>query len=300
MDESSAVTTPITTRVGTKTVCSFPVVGCLLAAERFVGADRTWNGTNDLQRCFIRSVFQRGRKDVSKFSDEELRMIASFEVDKINKFLREGGFSIQLSPFPENTFGVASILKVDIEWKETGEETQVNNSKGTFPAVSLDTGVSALKSKSYRNPIACLKSKTGDQLFMTIADEPCEGLDLLDKVNAMGSLEPCYDFEGVVFPMIDYDQEVDISWLIGLQTFDEAQKPWAIADAKQRTKFKMNEQGAITESAAVMSMELLGLPSPPITIDQPFFLWKTRPGVQQPIFAAYLEEDCWKNPGKLF
>ena len=55
---------------------------------------------------------------------------------------------------------------------------------------------------------------------MAIADEPLEGFALLDRVQKIRDdrmeQKKCSDVT-VIFPMVDLDQEVDISWLLGMK-----------------------------------------------------------------------------------
>ena len=138
---------------------------------------------------------------------------------------------------------------------------------------------------------------------MTIAENsPSGDLDLLSQIDLLiTSLEPDLGhYDSLVFPMIDLNQQVDISWLGGLKTTDEAGRVWEISQAKQQTKFKMNELGARVKSAVAVAIRCLSIArNNPIIIDKPFFLWIQRQGLSYPLLYSYLDYECWSNPGNL-
>ncbi len=107
----------------------------------------------------------------------------------------------------------------------------------------------------------------------------------------------------VVFPMIEYNEVVDISWIRGMAARVPDGLPWYISQALQQTKFRMNEIGVKVESAVAMGMRLGYCPGPPpkpdLIIDKPFLLWISRPGMSHPLFIGYFVEKDWKRPEKL-
>jgi hypothetical protein len=40
-------------------------------------------------------------------------------------------------------------------------------------------------------------------------------------------------------------------------------------------------------------------PKPDHVIDRPFLVWFERDGLSRPLFAAYVVEDEWRNPGAI-
>lgn len=284
------------------TTCFLPIAGCLVKAEDILGPNRSWYGINESQNSFL-EVFQRLRKVVPGL--KELQSIASYSAAEINKFLADNGFSITLSPFTDpSDFGVASILDVLVEWLETGSVTSVQ--MGKFPAVKLVPGVKIMTHDLAPNPIATIDTKSGDIVAMTAMPKPtCSEFQLLQMIHSIcEKATPARGFEGVIFPMIDYDEEIDISWLVGMEcpkVEGTDQRPAHIAEAKQQTKFKMNEKGARVKSAAAMTMKRCCVGPRSLVIDEPFLCWITRkdPLGLDPIFVGHFDESNWKNPGDL-
>jgi hypothetical protein len=78
---------------------------------------------------------------------------------------------------------------------------------------------------------------------------------------------------------------------------------YRITQAKQQTKYKMNHKGALAKSAAAFGFSfeccVVRTPKPPMVVNQEFFVWITRPGMNLPIFTGYITKEDWKNPGDL-
>ncbi len=74
-----------------ETVCMPPLVGCLVAAEQELGPKRVWQQTNSRQAYFLDHFFRTLYQEISR-ALPELQSIASYDVEVINKFLRDNGF----------------------------------------------------------------------------------------------------------------------------------------------------------------------------------------------------------------
>ena len=195
-----------------------PLLGCLSAADKYLHdssiftADRKviWTGVNEDQKKFV-------ERFVSKIDDingirDVLRMIAHKESGVINRWLADNGYTISLSGEDRpDTFCVASILDVLVAWLAKGIETTV---KGSFPAVKLKDGVVILTGNG--NPVASVKTKSEEVVFMRVIDEePTGPMGIADVLHTLPKdMSPDSSYDSVVFPMIDYDQHIDISWLM--------------------------------------------------------------------------------------
>jgi hypothetical protein len=291
--------------VKTDTQVIFPILGCMKAAENYMTEDSHWFPKNEEQYQFLKE-FGLFKEDVAKLG-KNIVCKASKEVDVINDFLKKNGFDIELSPVGEKGFAVASILNVLVEWVEAGKKTSILNKNGTFPAVSLKAdGVSGprmyLNQKVHPYPVVEIKTKSGDIVYMTVMDfmrgdlfSISEKVEKLNEIGKMTDTEDCACT--VIFPMVDYNQKVDISWLKGLTLND-----YTIGEAFQQTKFRMNEIGARAESAVAMGFRCMCLDKERekvVLIDKPFLLWIRRDGIDLPLFSGIFAEDVWKAPADL-
>lgn len=285
------------------TVCTYPIVGAVRKADDMLGPDRIWRAQNPHQQRFLSEFYTAGAlADLRR--TPEFESVASKSAAEINAWLATRKFSITLDPFPGDGFGTACMLDVLVSWLVTGDVRELTlASRQSVPGVLLSEGVTFAESRR-RGIIVCIQTKNGDIVRLTRADKAPEGLDLVDHVAVRASdyLKPNYDYAGVHFPMVDLDQKPDISWLVGLDTTDEAGDPWFIAQALQQTKFKMNQFGARVKSAAAVGVyrsTAVARPKLPLVIDGPFVIEVVRPGLERPFLTAHITPEDMKNPGDL-
>jgi len=287
-----------------KTVVTYPIVGAVLTAETIpeLGSNRRWTPTNDTQRAFLKEFFLGGRQEIPRIPEIESK--ASWDYEVINRFLAERGFTIALQPFTSDTFGVASVLDLLVEWLIEGVEDRIlTPDRKVYPGVLLpEDGVEFWSAKGHDNPIAALKTKSGDKIFMTMMDNPPEGFAMVEKAQELSrTSERIFDFGGLIFPMVDLNQEVNISWLIGLWCMADSGDRARISQALQQTKLKMNEKGAHVKSAVAIAvtLEAFRMPKETHVINRPFLMWIERTGLSRPLFVGHITQEDWKNPGSL-
>jgi len=151
----------------------------------------------------------------------------------------------------------------------------------------------------HNHSVARITTKSGDKVYITPVDGLPQGRFALEsKIRSimMGLEHDDHRYEGVVFPMVDYDRQPDISFLQGLNT-NTVDPGYYVVQAVQQTKFRMNEVGAHVQSAASMSVRCKSANfEQPFVIDQPFLLWIMREGVSIPLFGGVFAEDVWTDP----
>jgi hypothetical protein len=286
---------------GSLTSCPLTIVSAVRFADTILGPQRNWDPANEIQKMFIND-YLKPYGDVPA-SLKEIESIAAYEAAIINEFLRRKGFSIQLDDFSPNEFGVASVLDLFAEWIHEGDEAIVfTPDQRQFPGVDIDKrGVKLFYTSDHAHPVACLQTKSQDIVFMTMLEKPPVDIFGLFNLAAKFSenLRNCDDFEGVRFPMVDLRQRVDISWLLGMSTYDAKGDPWSISQALQENRLRMNEIGARAQSAVALKIRCAGFLKPPHNINKPFLIWFMRPGLPIPLFVGYITEADWKNPGDL-
>ena len=293
------------------TMVPLNIVSALKKVQEFLGGERHWLPVSKTQRQFLDGYVSH-TDTLSMFGEKELRTWADTVAANLNAILKQEGFTIHLDDFAPGAFGVVSILDVLVEWLKKGELSQVRGADGvTYPAV--ESKHSALvddkhcqlfttwTSEAHQHPIATMASKSGDRLSMTIAGSEYADFALMDRINEIRAGTTRDErYERLRFPMVDYDNQTDLSWLCGLSSFVRTKRgdPYVVEKALQQTKFKMNQHGARLKDAVAMVMRGISMPRI-LTIDRPFFLWIDRPGVPVPVMYAYCDEQDWKDPGRL-
>lgn len=312
-------TSEMVTKSKTVTATFTPIITALIKAEEYLAqlgySGGQWHPVNAVQQRFFAEYFSN-RDELEPFlqstSDDEplqIESVASEKAEDINRFLREHGFDIALTPWPPpppKRFGVGSVMDVLVRWANPGTSTELlAKDQNRYPAVDQED-VMILRKPNSREPIAYLPTKHPDYMVgMTIPVIPIENeFDLLDFVvteqfdiwNIQGvSRYSAYDYTGIIFPKVDLDHQPDISWLVGV-----GRQEWFIQQALQQTKFKMNEIGAHARSAvAVEILSIGGGPPPPYKVDRPFVTWIQRKEISLPLFAGYIDYPDWKDPGDL-
>ena len=282
---------------------AYPIVAALKAADAFLGPEREWRAVRAEQERFLAGFFAAGRAEVDGIP--ELESLAARDATELNDFLELRGFPPFFIPFDERRLGVASVLDLLVEWAHEGHATEIAREDGRrFPAVRIASGdVRFLRPARHRSPVARLATKSGDAVFMTMLDDPPAGLALLERAYALSRAgKEIDDFDGLVFPMVHLDQAIGLEWLVGLVTDDEEGLPWEIEAALERNRLRMNEVGARAESAVMLQMVWAAIgpePKSDHVIDRPFLVWFERDGLSRPLFAAYVAEEEWRNPGAI-
>jgi len=242
----------------------------------------------------------------------EIKSIASWKAEDINRFLKENGFNIRLEEFGSYEFGAASILDVLLHWIVEGEKKEIFHhlTQKKYPGVRMVIGsrrgtpnAQIFSAPLHSYPIAGIRTKTEDVVFLTIAgNPPQDDVELIKKVGELNrtknqSSEP---YEAIHFPMVDLRQETLIPWLAGLQGMARNNLPAKFLKTMQEVILKMDHKGVQVKMAAVGHLLLKAIDEPHVRkdmiIDRPFFLWIVRPGVEEPVVAAYIEVSDWKEP----
>lgn len=287
-----------------KTACFYPIVGAMLGATEYLNT-KDWNTINETQAEFLEKFYLRSTAEAASMENIETR--ASTIASELNDWMKERGFSIQLEDFQDGDFGVVSILDVLVEWVAKGVRRPLMHQGKEYDGVFMKKNFTYFKVKGHDEVVVKLDTKVpGEFVYMTKAPKELESLDLMNEVRKLDLRarirreEVETEYGGLVFPMIDLNQQVDITWLKSAYTM-QGSKKWSIVQALQQTKFRMNEVGARAESAVALGMRCLSMqiPKPPLMIDEPFFLWIAREGLTMPLFAGYLTPDDWKDPKTL-
>lgn len=242
----------------------------------------------------------------------EIESIMDRDVDVINSFLRARGFDIQLKEFLDSSsFGVAAVMDLISKWVKPGERWIVHHNMQKYMGARVKDDVQFFETDGHHHPIARINCDNGDEYYMTRRDEIVNGFGdpgneilILNVVQGIESrIRQVYDYGGVIFPMIDFEEKPDIGWIEGLNE-GETIETYFIRQAVQQTRFKMNHIGAEVKSAAAMEFTGSGCsfatefnrPRPDLVINKQFLLWVKRPGIELPLFVGHLFPDCWMDP----
>jgi hypothetical protein len=269
---------------------------------------------NDIQKKFIATQYvpyvQNNMFD--RFSAQELKAYFSDDYKYLNEILTQNGFTIQLAPFEKPNVGIVALQDVVVKWMQEGQKAPIHADGKEYEGVSLYEHVSFYtKGENNNLVIAELRTKTDDKVYFVVQrDKPLFEDSVEESVVAQSVMDyhaalhnntyaQSNHFDGVIFPMIMYNKQPSIEWILDLEIGS-----YVIAQALQEVIFKMNEKGAQAKAATALELKFTMAPGPyPVTetliVDKPFLVWIERPGVSMPIFADYMLKQYWSNPGEL-
>lgn len=279
--------------------CTWPITGCLNAAEGILGPDRVWGAVNDLQTRFLDHHFAHTRG----IDLDVVESTVSRSEREIMAWLAKRGFEIQLNPCGPTGFIAASVLDVLLEWLEhsTTADTIIGANHRRYEAVKMKLRAVRFFSASTQLIVQVQTNDPSTQVYMTMLEHPpldeFEIINLARQFNAT-KVPSQEQYSGVTFPMIHFEEKRNLDWLIGLYTHNQNGLIMSIDEAIQMNRLRMNHEGVRAQSAAVVTMRSFS-PQVPLLIDRPFLFWIQRDGVAEPLYTAWLGYDAWKNPGGL-
>lgn len=283
---------------------------------------------NDEQRSFLNVDYATYRQHMKKdlFGPDELKAYVASDAETLNKVLRDNGFSIQLAPFPRSdSIGIVAIQNILVKWLEKAESKPVRSGRKEYAGFRLDECKMqvSFSGNNQDNPtivIAEIATQTDDKVYCavkvkiendkTTADPFFESKsstsdhDVMHTINTLRQefkdtkkYSDVRRYDAIELPMISYQKQPSVKWLLGLRFHPT----YGVAQALQEVIFKMNDFGARAKAAVAMELgEMAMLRSKePLIVNQPFLLWIERPGMPLPIFAAYLEQKYWSDPGSI-
>jgi len=291
---------------------------------------------NEKQRSFLSADYMTYRRHMKKdmFGPDELKAYAARDAETLNKILRDNGFSIQLEPFSSpDSIGFLAIQDILVKWLEKAERKPIRSGKNEYAGFRLEAqSMAALESAhdaqvsfavdDERNPtvvMAEIVTQSGDKVCcavrIKITENNTEAVpffsgkgvpsdhDVMHTIRSLVENRIQYSgtcrYNAIELPMISYQEQPDVAW------FKKLQFPgYTVDQALQEVIFKMNESGARANAAFVFTIAgcTAGIPMPspePLIVNEPFLLWIERPGMPLPIFAAYLDQKYWTDPGSI-
>ena len=262
-------------------------------------------------------MFYTGQAEIddSGYTDDELQV----SVTKMEREDEQAG---------NRMMEITSTLNISVEFVKKGNESFVWHQEQQYSGICMEEAFAvydrdgqAKDARFYQSffnsqddfeetPVACLSTKSGDQLFMMICDIPKDEYEVTHRAEQVmqdivqGDLEKVSYYEKVYFPKIDLEKTSEIvPQLEGICFKVDDIWFWEIKKAFMKTLFKMNEEGAIARQICSFLMELDLLACEiereyfSLNIDKPFLVWIVRNG--KVLFAEYCDVSCWGDPGDI-
>ncbi len=231
-----------------------------------------------------------------KYSDEQIKSCISADVNELNSLLKEHGFDIRLDEFGSTDLGVVTIMDLVGRWLEQGVHVFLEYENEKYPAIKIKSGASIIDVNGKETLL--IRTRDGLMVFIEKTNEEKSGMDLFRHILQQSNLldlseKPC----DAIIPMVDIDEQPDISWLIGMKS---TTGDFTINQALQQNKLKITVDGIHAESAVTMGIRK-GVSvdeRSQFIIDGPFNLWITYGDPENkyfPLFGAHIAPDTWKT-----
>lgn len=277
--------------------CPYTTVAAVKAADTILGKDRVWSG-NDAQNDWVER-FYRPIVAALPGIPEIVSNATTVPAEHVS-FMKKHGWDAKMTDCKPREFLSAGILDLLVKWKEPGTRTKLKAQDGkSYDAAKLEDGVEFWTGDDGTS-MACIATTTADRVWLAMVDKAPTQLQLADAAQALvAGQKRRARHDGLIFPMVDLAAEETLDWLRNLRTIGQDGQEWVVREALQRITLKMNHLGARARAADEMRFVATSVPPPPLTIDRPFLAVFERPGLPTPLFAAYVTQESWKDPGGL-
>jgi hypothetical protein len=152
-------------------------------------------------------------------------------------------------------------------------------------------------------PVAVISTKSGDSVYLTFPrKEPQSTITELFNIitfaealtNKRGH-QRHYDY--LIIPKLNYEGDIDVAWIEGMNTVDKNDIPWVIRKAIMKSRLRLNHLGARAQAAFEGRVYLLGSTKREkyLIFDRPFLIWFVHN--KKVTYAAYMVGEQWKDPG---
>lgn len=281
------------------------IASALMAPEGiFIEESPIWKSIDERQAQFL-DYLPELKKDCSSLSSDELKSWASENHEELNKVAVEQNIPITFTPFAHNEFGTLSVMALDLKWLKKPSTTpcMFKDQRSSVDALLFTSNFEVIYTDYYANPIVRIKTKSGDIICATIADE--WGLKYFEDQITMirqdiedGNFERQDrdsedSYNAVVIPQFEYEGFSDISWLNGMKCGTSAKNnEYAINQAVKYIKIRCDYNGCNIKAGTGLSFVPVSSGKGPLVIDEPFLFWVERPGCHFSLIEGLVDSDA--------
>lgn len=267
----------------------FTMPAALAAADDLFGAQQQWAGdpTNRPQMEWLRQFRQRAT--VASGLSEIARHATAHAAQHV-EWLKSHHWEADIPGGAPGATFLAAVLAIGGKWATVGH--RYVSKEGVARAVVGEVFVhdSKVARMQTRSPGVEFLVRQFDAPIRDERELQARSLELLKTTPRIERME-----KGEVnFPLVDLRTRTNASHMVGLHT-----STYIIAQAAEGFELKMNHLGGLARAKAELMMVLGGPPPrvPCVEITGPFVVAVTKQGLSEPVFAAYVDRDSWRDPG---
>lgn len=260
------------------------LAACIVKAEQKLGRD-TWTPANDPQAAFIEQL-PRLRHLCETLPDGMLSAIGSTSADAVNAFLAEHNMPFRVPQFGPPDFATAAVLEILAKWAKPGAAVSLYSDGVKYPAVEMKAGDFSISRVDVTGEEVASLLCDNCTVHLVVANSLERGMTALrEPAQGVSSRE----YKSLVFPKIDHDTSVDVSWLVDMRSGDAM-----LTQAFAHAKLRVDEVGAHAKAAAAILVTRSIEVARPLVIDKPFVLAFDIGG--EILVAFHLTHEAWKAP----
>lgn len=228
--------------------------------------------------------------------EEYLKTTTETNTVKFREWFANNGFPMDGITIPPGGKAVGSIFDLLVTWEKPGFKHELHTPEGVgYEGVKMNHGFTAYEIKNSDNlllQIPVTNENWEVYLFQEDKDTACNTpyrlpehtKTLLERKGVSKDIPG-----GIIFPQVDLEQTVDISYFVGL-TSDE----FEIDEAIKKIRLKVDEKGAHAEAAVAFACRTALNPDQPYIINDTFLVIFKHKEHKHPAFVAQVApEDGW-------
>lgn len=295
-------------------------IACLMRGERELNLSPRWRTCNERQV----KLFEVGNQYRAVVLSGALPIETEFSPDSsiVNQFFAARGIPIELSECGPDEYATGAVMSITVNWLVEGEETQVTIDDRTVVGAHVAADYDQRRggwnmtfhgAEGHDHPVVRLATKEGYNVLLTKAPHLAglDGPELFERglaiFNGLKDLPPAnyaameQDFNGVIFPESAYAVEVDMNYLVNLETPQEGTGQTAtIVEAKGFFRGRIDRKGAeqVEAVGTITALESsMSKPEPnPVIIDEVFLVIYEKIG-SGAISVVLVGDDAWTTVG---
>jgi hypothetical protein len=277
----------------------FTMPAALAAANAFLGnpiqGNPTWvaNPENEEQVRWLEMFRQRAHvaeRDLAEY----IHAHGTDHLPDHAAFLAKHGWAAQINQGSPSEIYLAAVLAAGGAWMEPGHATDRRGFRRAclkqYTRFVDTTGQQIVHIPTRNRDLSYLLMEVNATRVHSFTERDLADVSLYMVGAHLGATEAGrYEAAEVEFPMIDLSTKSDASYMIGLSAGKNR-----VSQAAEAFTLQMNHLGGMARAAAEIAIARGGPRR--ISIDGPFVTAVVSRQAAEPLFAAFCDEDSWKEP----
>lgn len=280
----------------------------LNAAAKEAGGSSSWIIPKDKKLEVALPEMELARQAAADFIKTQAG-VGKLGVDKVNKFLKENGFLIQLdaSSVPPDGISAASIMKIAVEWVEQGVRTTIDLHNGNKVKGFKLGDVNEIQEIQHlsngqdavQDAVIIPTRTPGVDVILVMSDNAPVSPSALHHqasqiLSGLKTSTP-KEVKGIIAPIIHFSESGKAEELIGAYTYGADGDIVKVVQALYANSFDMDEKGAKATSAMAIGTTRGGGPRPYV-VNGPFIAIIRKEG--QIVFTGFMDEKSMESVSK--